>query len=310
MPLVKSGPDRQTPTAPFLLHRVTVARRRGLSPGFIRITFSGPTLDRFADPGLDQRIKLILPAPDGSLGGLPFEDDWYGAWRALPDERRPVIRTYTTRAVRPADHEVDIDLVVHEPCGPAGRFAAACTEGDRAVLLGPNVDAPEAGGGIDFRLPPSASRVLIAGDETALPAIARIVEALPRHIEGTVLVEAPHHADGAQLPAHPGVEVRVLARGTAPAGTLLEPAVRAAVDGTVDDAPSGDLDDVDVDAGILWEVPGDGAIPRGAGPSYAWLAGEAGVIAALRRMLVAELGFDRRSVAFMGYWRAGSTEGS
>ena len=73
-------------------------------------------------------------------------------------------------------------------------------------------------------------------------------------------------------------------------------------------------EDVDVDAGLLWEVPGDGAIPRADGPFYAWLAGEAGTIKAIRRVLVGELGVDRRSVAFMGYWRTGraviSTVGS
>lgn len=311
MPPVKSRQDLQTPTAPFLLHRVAVARRQLLSPGFVRITFRGPTLDRFADPGLDQRITLILPAPDGSLDGLPFADGWLPAWRALPEYRRPVMRTYTTRAVRAAEREVDIDLVLHEPCGPAGRFAAGCVEGDPAVLLGPNAAAAEPAGGVEFRLPPSGTRVLIAGDETALPAIARIVAALPPQVRGTVLVEVPHAADGGQLPEHPGVEVRVLARGAAPTGTLLVPAVRSAAAGRTDASsapsaptPDGDAEvDAEVDGGhdLPWEVPG--------GPCSAWLAGEAGVITALRRVLVAELGFDRLSVAFMGYWRAGRSEG-
>ena len=64
------------------------------------------------------------------------------------------------------------------------------------------------------------------------------------------------------------------------------------------------LDDVDVDADLLWEVP-DGV---GAGDLSAWLAGEAGVIKTLRRILVIDLGIDRRSVAFMGYWRLGRAE--
>jgi iron complex transport system ATP-binding protein len=40
-------------------------------------------------------------------------------------------------------------------------------------------------------------------------------------------------------------------------------------------------------------------------PAYVWLAGEAGVVTGLRRYLLREAGFDRRSVAFMGYWRQG-----
>jgi NADPH-dependent ferric siderophore reductase len=38
---------------------------------------------------------------------------------------------------------------------------------------------------------------------------------------------------------------------------------------------------------------------------YAWIAGEAGVVTSLRRLLVGELEMDRRQVAFMGYWRRG-----
>jgi NADPH-dependent ferric siderophore reductase len=63
-----------------------------------------------------------------------------------------------------------------------------------------------------------------------------------------------------------------------------------------------DLDDVDIETGILWEVPVE---PRGTAGAYAWLAGEAGVVKELRRHLVREVGLPRTSVAFMGYWREG-----
>ncbi|MGT2427031.1 siderophore-interacting protein [Amnibacterium kyonggiense] len=309
MPTRTAEPDGQPADAPFLLHRVRVAGRRRLSDGFVRITFRGPTLDRFADPGLDQRIKLVLPAPDGSLDDALFSPDWYGAWRSLPDDRRPVIRTYTTRAVRPEAREVDVDLVVHEPCGPAGRFATACREGDEAALLGPNRDAAVAGGGIDFRRPATSDRVLIAGDETALPAIVRILQDLPAAVRGAAVVEVPRREDAAQLPSHPGVAVEVVERGGAPHGERLTTAVRAAAGALLTARTGQEPEDVDVDAGLLWEVPGDGAVPAADGPFYAWLAGEAGVIKGLRRLLVGELGVDRRSVAFMGYWRAGRAEG-
>ena len=71
-----------------------------------------------------------------------------------------------------------------------------------------------------------------------------------------------------------------------------------------------ELEDVDVDEGMLWEVPVDetGAPLRADAALYAWLAGEAAVIKTLRRHLVAECGVDRKAVAFMGYWRAGRSE--
>jgi NADPH-dependent ferric siderophore reductase len=308
MPVTTSAPDTQAPDAPFLLHRVRVARRERVSEGFVRLTFAGETLDGFADPGLDQRIKLILPLDGETTVDMPFTADWWGTWRSMPDERRPVIRTYTTRAVRPHDREVDVDVVLHEPSGPAGRFAASCRVGDEAVLLGPNARAAVYAGGIDFRLPPTARCVLVAGDETALPAIARILAQLPDGMRGTAIVEVPHASDGAQLPAHPGVDVQVLERGAAPSGSLLDAAVRAAAPGLLTISHGEEPEDVDVDSGDLWEIPGEDGIAIGDGPFYAWLAGEAGVIKALRRLLVADLGVDRRSVAFMGYWRQGRSE--
>lgn len=299
----------QDPTGPFLLHRVRVAGRRRISDGFMRITFTGPTLDRFADPGLDQRIKLILPAADGSLDAMPLCTDWYARWRDLPEASRPVIRTYTTRAVRPERREVDVDLVLHEPCGPAGRFAAGCEEGDEVVLLGPNSDCCGESGGIDFRLPPSARTVLIAGDETALPAIGRILAQLPADVRGAALVEVPHAGDGALLPQHPGVRVEVLVRDGAASGVLLHPAVRHAAAGLLTPHRAPEPEDVDLEAegAVLWEVPEETRPDAG---FYAWLAGEAGMIKAMRRTLVADLGVDRRAVAFMGYWRAGRSEGA
>lgn len=300
--------EGQSSDSGYLLHRVRVARRRRISPGFVRVTFTGPSLDGFADPGRDQRIKLILPASDGRLDAMPIRDGWYAAWRALPDSSRPVIRTYTTRAVRPEAREVDVDLVVHEPCGPAGRFASDCREGDAVILAGPNTRAAGDPGGVDFRLPPSADRVLVAGDETALPAIARILESLPAHVRGTALVEVPHAEDGAQLPQHPAVAVRLLVRGDRPVGALLPEAVRRAAETLGAGGTAAPPEDVDVDGGLLWEVPEAADPSAGGGGLYAWLAGEAGVIKGLRRTLVADLGVDRRSVAFMGYWRQGRAE--
>lgn len=68
-----------------------------------------------------------------------------------------------------------------------------------------------------------------------------------------------------------------------------------------------DLEDVDVDTANLWEIP-DGSTypPDAAGDElYAWLAGEAGVIKRLRRLMVNDHGVPRTAVAFMGYWRQG-----
>ncbi|MBF4633696.1 siderophore-interacting protein [Agreia pratensis] len=303
----------QTPTAPFHLHRVRVSAIRDLSPSFRRFTLTGDHLNRFADNGFDQRIKLILPLDQHGLDPVPMHDEWYNAWRELPDDRRNPLRTYTVRAVRQSEREIDVDVVVHDVAGPASRWAEEATVGSEIVVLGPNEDHDGPQGGVDFLPPPHAERILLAGDETAVPAIASILERLDPSARGEALVEVPFDADAVCLPRHPGISVRVLGRNGRAPGALLIPAVTeiapALLENT-DRSPAGEIDDVDIDEGLLWEVPSDqhGGPAQQTTPLYAWLAGEASVIKALRRHLVGELGMDRKAVAFMGYWRLGRKE--
>ncbi|WBB68509.1 siderophore-interacting protein [Micromonospora sp. WMMD812] len=294
------------PVAPWRLFTVEVRAVRRLSPSFVRVTFTGADLDRFADNGYDQRIKLALPLPGEHTVRMPDGPDWYTAWRALPDERRYPIRTYTVRAVRPHLAEVDIDLVLHGDSGPATRWARRARAGDEIVLVGPDAGYRGDHGGVEFR-PPATAQLLLVGDETAVPAIAAILERLPRDARGRVLLEVPGADDVLPLVAPPGVTVTWLARDAGEHGSRLVEAVAAAAgELLVAPAPPVAQPVPDVDVDDLWEVPEE--VP--ATPLYAWLAGEAGVIRTLRRHLVGERGLDRRAVAFMGYWRIGRADPS
>ncbi len=299
---------------PYRTYRTTVARREQLSPNFLRMTLTGPDLVHFGTAGLDQRIKLVLPLPDGSFTDVGQFDEsvgmmeWYRRWRELPDETRNPIRTYTIRAVRPETREIDVDFVLHGTEGPASAWASAAGPGAPLVVIGPDARAHETGG-LEWN-PGDAGSVLIAGDETAVPAICAIVESLPAHVTGSVYIEVPTEADALPLAAPEGVAVRWLARGSAAHGLRLSAAVHAWGETRVAetttstaDAPTGtELADPNEDE-VLWEVP-----ESSVGSCYAWLAGEASTITALRRHLVRGLGIDRRSVAFMGYWRRGRAE--
>ncbi|MER5650505.1 siderophore-interacting protein [Streptosporangium sp. NPDC002524] len=288
-------------------HRAEVVRTTRLSPNFLRVTFGGEDLAGFADKGFDQRIKVILPLPDGSITPLGDGDDWYQRWRALPEELRNPIRTYTARAVRAELRELDIDFVLHGETGPASRWATRVTPGDRVVVVGPNAAYPGPVGGREWAPPAGAEHLLLAGDETAVPAIATIVESLSGSVRATALLEVPEAADALSLDVPPGVKVTWLPREGARHGDLLIPAVRDTLSAlTGERAVTGaanPLEDVDVDEEILWEVP-----ESSGGGLYAWLAGEAGMVKLLRRHLVQEAGIDRSSVAFMGYWRLGRSE--
>lgn len=308
--------ERPTSIQPFRIFGAEVSRVRRLSPSFLRVTFTGPELGAFADNGYDQRIKLILPLPGiglASLSEMSDGPDWYTRWRALPDERRNPIRTYTVRAVRPQVSEVDVDLVLHGDGGPAARWGLAARPGSVAALFGPDAGYPGVHGGLEFRPPARTNRLLLAGDETAVPAIGSILERLPADTVGEAVLEVPESGDDLPLTGPAGVRVTWLPRDGAEHGSRLVPAVRACAErlraGATGQVAGVEPEDVDIDGGILWEVPGDGGdAPETGGDLYAWLAGEAGVVKTLRRQLVGEYGMDRRAVAFMGYWRLGRTE--
>lgn len=334
---MSSRAQTQERTQPaYRVFSVTVARVRRLSPSFVRITFTGPDLHAFGTDGLDQRIKVVLPTAAGRAPvAADFDgDSWYQAWRELPDDERCPLRTYTVRAVRPDAGlgEVDIDFVLHgdgdgENDGPASRWVAAAQVGAECVLIGPNARYEGPPSGIEWAPPAGATSLVLAGDETAAPAITSILESLAPGTRAHAFIEVPDEGDALPVALPDGVRLTWLPRHGANVaasdhGVLLDRAVRDHMRGCAQSAAeaaaasSAELEDVDIDAGILWEVPAaGGTAPLAASPGcalrgcYAWIAGEAGVVKDLRRHLVRDLGIDRRSVAFMGYWRRGKAEG-
>jgi len=298
---------------PMLTFEVAVASVERLSPAFTRIRFEGEELRDFHRCGplgpRDIRVKLLVAA-DGS-GHAPvtpdFSDpDWQRRWRALDEAERGVMRTYSVRRIHGTESAplLDVDFVMH-PGGPAGTWAEHAKPGDRMLLIGPN-KASEWYGGIEWRPPTTAgTRVLLVGDETALPAIGSILETLPSAYAGRVIVEVPTEQDFLTLATKADLDIRFVARDDQPRGEALLREVSGVVDVRTERAskPPPDLEDVDVDHELLWEVP-----ERGDSAFYAWVAGEAAVVRTVRRHLVEGRGVDRRAVAFMGYWREGRSE--
>ncbi|MFE2354737.1 siderophore-interacting protein [Streptomyces parvulus] len=274
--------------APFRFFSLQVVRTRRLGPSLARVTFAGDDLRAFHSDGRDQSLSLFLPHPGQSEPAVPLEqgDNWWQAWRELPDDVRAVMRSYTLRALRrDADGdtaEIDVDFVLHglEPgaaleAGPAARWAASARAGDRVLLLGPAVADNRA---IRFRPPEDTDLVVIWGDETAVPAACAIVESLPAGTRARVWLEVPHAEDVQDLATAADAEITWLVRDTAGGG------------------PEATL-------ATLREA----RLPDAERP-YVWIAGESGCVKALRRHFVGERGIDRRRVTFVGYWRQGLTE--
>jgi NADPH-dependent ferric siderophore reductase len=291
--------------------RVRVTAITDITASFRRFTLAGPDLAHYGDPGFDQRIKVVFPTATVSIDDMPIGEDWYTQWRELPEDARPPFRTYTTRYVRNEACEVDIDMVAHDVLGPASDWIARAQVGDELLVFAPTTAHRGVSFGVDFVPPKRTDGILLAGDETAAPAIAVILEQLPATARGTVVLEVPHESDAAYLPTHPGFDYRVAARPTHDArhGHLV-PAVETAAALLAPAGKGAEVEEVDIDGGILWEVPrtAKGGAALKSAHLYAWLAGEAGAIKSLRRHLVSQLGVDRRAVAFMGYWRLGRAE--
>lgn len=299
------------PSSTSRFFHVRVSAITDLTPSFRRFTFTGDDLDEYGDPGYDQRIKVVFPSPSAPLAAMPTDDEWYLTWRDLPEAARPPFRTYTTRSVRRAVKEVDIDMVAHDVLGPASEWIDRAQIGDEVLIFAPTTAHSGVSFGVDFVPPARTENILLAGDETAAPAIAVILEQLPPEARGVVVLEVPDPADAAYLPTHDGFDIRIAARrDDADRHAHLVAAVESAVATLAPAGRGAAVEEIDIDTDILWEVPrtAKGGAALKSAPLYSWLAGEAGAIKTLRRHLVADAGVDRRAVAFMGYWRVGKAE--
>ncbi|MGX1788254.1 siderophore-interacting protein [Bosea sp. NPDC055332] len=182
-------------SSPF--HEATLVRREMLTPGMVRLSFSGEGLANFHSTGIpDEYIRLFFPDPESGELVLPAIDS-EGRW-TYPEERHRVrYSTYTVRRFDAESRELDIDLVVHDG-GQASDWAMTASIGERIVINNPR----------GLYLPPSDLRwQLLIADATGLPAVARILEQTPAEIFSDIFVELADEAHIQDLPDHPGARV-------------------------------------------------------------------------------------------------------
>lgn len=226
------------------LHRATVRRTAMIGPYMKRITVDGhPHRAGRALPA--QWLKVFVPAVDGGPA--------------------PEGRAYTIRRVDPAAGTLDLDFVLHGDEGPASAWAAGARAGEVIGLSDPH---PRSG----FAIDPTICSYLFFGDDTALPAIAGILEALPAIARARVFIEVADTAAEQPLASAAGLDIIWLHRHGVPARSL--------------DAALRDL-----------APPSDDTV--------VWMAGESSAIAALRAHALGEWRLGRHRLHAAGYWKWG-----
>lgn len=215
---------------------------------FLRVTLDCAGTARMMTGGM--HFSVLLPP----AGRAPV-------WPALNDKGRTVWpkgeeklhrAAFTFIARDPAAGRFSFDIYAHDG-SPTTDWALAARAGDPLVISGP--------GGGDL---PRAERFLIAGDETALPAIRDILARSP-HARGLALVETGEAADRLLEKVPEGIELRWIDRA----------------------------------AGGLW--PALAAEEIGS-DCFVWIAARAPLVRQARERFSAQPGFDRTRAYFASYW--------
>lgn len=225
----------------------------------VRVTVGGPELDGL-DPGLPGASVRLLLAPPGAGLVIPA---WEGNEFLLPNGTRPILRTLTPRRLDVEALELTVDVVVHDE-SPLSMWATTSSPGDLVAV---------SGTGRGYTIGPDAQHYVLAGDESAIPAISQLLESLPQAARVDVIVEVAHPDARLEPPGHPGAGVRwVDLPGGAGPGDALVPAVISA------------------------EVRQHTRV---------WAAGEAAAMQRIRKHLFEERGLVRSSAVVRGYWKRG-----
>ena len=251
------GRRRRPPPRP-----VEVVSVESMTPRLVSIRFGGPSLEGFQIEEPTSHIKVFLPGPGETEPALPTPGA-DGVPR--PDGPRPLMRTYTPRRYDEASGTLEVQFVVHG-AGPASEWASQAKPGDRVAVAGP---------GGRFRFDPSVKRWWIGGDESALPAIGTLLDALSAEATAEVHLEVADDDDHIPMSSPAQATVTWHHRGETDGwGDELHDAARAA-----------SLDD----------------------DTRVWVAGEAAAIRRIRRELV-DAGVSAGAMVTRGYWRLGEAD--
>jgi NADPH-dependent ferric siderophore reductase len=239
---------------------VHVVGVRPVTDRLVRVTLGGEALDGFEIAAPTQHVKLLFPAPGTDAPPLPEMGP--EGLRFPDDQPRPAMRTFTPRHFDAQATTLDVEFVLHGE-GPASTWAAQAEPGQRIAVAGPGGRMP---------LPLDTGRWIVAGDESAIPAIGTLLAVLPATAVAEVYLEVTDKADEFALDSNAKVTVTWVHRRPGAFGASLFDTLAA----------------TDV-----------------AGASGVWVACEAAAVRTIRRALLNERGLDPALLVTRGYWRFG-----
>ncbi len=227
-----------------------VVAKQQVSPNMLRVRLGGPGLADFPAGAEGGYVKLMLASPQAGA--------------------RPVVRTYTVR--HQSTDAIDVDFALHQDGtgehGPATAWALAVQPGETIAVGGPGPAKP---------LPPGHSFYLMAGDMTALPAIAVNLQSLPTDARGAVVIEVSSAEDRQDLARPAGVSLAYLIN------------------------PDPGTDPQSLAQALAAQDPGGDNV-------YAWVACEFSAMRALREYLRGQRGLGPDRLYISSYWKKGATE--
>lgn len=244
---------------PPRFRRCRVRSKAPLSDRMLRVVLGGDELAGFAIESPASSVRLLLPPAGAGEIEMP---SWTGNQFELANGDRAPIRTFTPRAFDTERLELTLDIVLHDH-GAATDWARRAHVGDEVAISGP---------GRSEALDPDARSFLLAGDESAIPAIAQLLESIDADRTVDVHIEITDPSARFELPEHPNASI------------TWHDSIPGAAPGAAFAAAVEQLD-------LL--------------PDAVWVAGEAAAVQRLRTHLFDERGRSRRDVTARGYWKLG-----
>ncbi|MGJ8523664.1 Vibriobactin utilization protein ViuB [Carnimonas sp. R-84981] len=245
---------------------MTVVDKHRITPQMMRVVLTAPSLEGYDEHSYGAHIKLMLPHANESEPTLPTLTDKGPVW---PEgKKKPIVRTYTVRHLR--DGQLAIDFVLHADHGPASHWALHCSAGDQVGVVGPAGPLP---------MIKDADYMLLAGDTSALPGIAAILENLAEDAQGHAFIEIPNESEQQALRHPEGVGITWLIRGA--------------------DSPSQSHRMYNALSAL--DIPDTASL-------QAWVAGENSVVIELRKLLRERYGLTKPMLYAVPYWKESLNE--